>query len=115
MIAELSSRLLEWLRVVFIEQFDLWVLFGFIAQVMFMARFLVQWIASERARRSVVPTAFWFFSIAGGTLLLIYAIYREDPVFILGQAAGLFIYLRNIALIRRERRSGREVATGAPQ
>ena len=115
MIAELSSRLLEWLRVVFIEQFDLWVLFGFIAQVMFMARFLVQWIASERARRSVVPTAFWFFSNAGGTLLLIYAIYREDPVFILGQGAGLFIYIRNLTLIRRERRSGREVVTGAPQ
>ena len=115
MIAELWSQLLEWLHVVFVQQFDLWVLFGFIAQVMFMARFLVQWIASERARKSVVPTAFWFFSIAGGALLLIYAIYREDPVFILGQAAGLFIYLRNISLIRRERRTARGVATGAPQ
>lgn len=115
MIAELSSRLLEWLHVVFIEQFDLWVLFGFIAQVMFMARFLVQWIASERARRSVVPAAFWFFSVAGGTLLLIYAIYREDPVFILGQGAGLFIYLRNITLIRRERRGTAGVASGAPR
>jgi lipid-A-disaccharide synthase-like uncharacterized protein len=115
MVAELWSRLFEWLHVVFVQQFDLWVLFGFIAQVMFMARFLVQWIASERARRSVVPTAFWFFSIAGGLLLLIYAIYREDPVFILGQAAGLFIYVRNITLIRRERRTAGEVATGAPQ
>ena len=109
MIVELLSRLAGWLHVVFVEQFDLWVLFGFIAQVMFMARFLVQWIASERAKRSVVPTAFWFFSVAGGVLLLIYAIYREDPVFILGQAAGLFIYLRNIALIRRERRMAARV------
>lgn len=115
MIAELSSRLLGWLHVVFVEQFDLWVLFGFIAQVMFMARFLVQWIASERARKSVVPAAFWFFSVAGGALLLVYAIYREDPVFILGQSAGLFIYLRNISLIRRERRERREAAIGAPQ
>jgi len=111
----LLSQLLDWLHVVFIQQFDLWVLFGFIAQVMFMARFLVQWIASERARRSVVPAAFWFFSVAGGALLLVYAIYREDPVFILGQGAGLFIYLRNIALIRRERREATEIATGAPR
>jgi lipid-A-disaccharide synthase-like uncharacterized protein len=115
MIAELWSRLFEWLHIVFIQQFDLWVLFGFIAQVMFMARFLVQWIASERARKSVVPAAFWFFSVAGGALLLVYAIYRRDPVFIVGQAAGLFIYLRNITLIRRERRTTSEMATGAPR
>jgi lipid-A-disaccharide synthase-like uncharacterized protein len=105
MIAELWAELLTWLHLVFVEQFDLWILFGFIAQIMFMMRFLVQWIASERARRSVVPVAFWFFSIAGGALLLIYAIYREDPVFIAGQAAGLFIYLRNLWLIRHERRA----------
>jgi lipid-A-disaccharide synthase-like uncharacterized protein len=115
MIAELSSRLLEWLHAVFVQQFDLWVLFGFIAQVMFMARFLVQWIASERARKSVVPAAFWFFSVVGGALLLVYAIYRKDPVFILGQGAGLFIYLRNITLIRRERRATSEMVTGAPR
>lgn len=104
MISDLSSQLLNWLHVVFIEQFDLWVLFGFIAQAMFMMRFLVQWIASERARRSVMPVAFWFFSVAGGTLLFIYAIYRQDPVFIAGQGAGLFIYIRNLTLIFRERR-----------
>ncbi len=104
----LLSQLLDWLHVVFIQQFDLWVLFGFIAQVMFMARFLVQWIASERARRSVVPAAFWFFSVAGGALLLVYAIYREDPVFIVGQGLGLFIYLRNIVFIRREKREALE-------
>jgi len=110
MIAELWAHLLAWLHDVFIEQFDLWILFGFIAQFMFMMRFVVQWVASERARRSVVPMAFWFFSVAGGTLLLIYAIYRQDPVFIAGQAAGLFIYLRNIWLIRSERRSMSQVA-----
>jgi lipid-A-disaccharide synthase-like uncharacterized protein len=110
MIAELWAQLIGWLHVVFIEQFDLWILFGFIAQFMFMMRFVVQWVASERARRSVVPVAFWFFSVAGGTLLLIYAIYRQDPVFIAGQGAGVFIYLRNIWLIRSERRSMSQVA-----
>lgn len=110
MIAELWAQLVAWLHVVFVEQFDLWILFGFIAQFMFMMRFVVQWVASERARRSVVPLAFWFFSVAGGALLLVYAIYRKDPVFIAGQGAGLFIYLRNIWLIRRERRSMSQVA-----
>ena len=105
MIADLWGQLLSWLNVVFVEQFDLWILFGFIAQVMFMMRFVVQWVASERARRSVVPIAFWFFSVAGGALLLIYAIYRKDPVFIAGQGAGLFIYFRNLWLIYRERRT----------
>lgn len=104
MIADLWVQFLAWLNVVFVEQFDLWILFGFIAQVMFMMRFLVQWLASERARRSVMPVAFWFFSVAGGALLFVYAIHREDPVFIAGQGAGLFIYLRNIWLIYRERR-----------
>jgi lipid-A-disaccharide synthase-like uncharacterized protein len=65
-------------------------------------RFLVQWIASERRKESVIPISFWFFSIGGGLTLLIYSIYRMDPVFILGQAAGLFVYLRNLYLIRRK-------------
>lgn len=104
MAADLWATVLAWLNIVFVEQFDLWILFGFIAQAMFMMRFLVQWIASERARRSVMPIAFWFFSVAGGALLLIYAIHRQDPVFIAGQGAGLFIYLRNLWLIYRERR-----------
>lgn len=76
---------------------------GFLAQGLFTARFLVQWIASERAGRSVVPLSFWFFSVAGGGLLLVYAILRKDPVFILGQAGGLVIYLRNLYLIHKER------------
>jgi|SRR5208283_1501862 len=80
---------------------------GFFGQGLFFGRFLVQWIASERQGRSVVPIAFWYFSIGGGGLLLIYAILKKDPVFILGQGGGLIIYLRNIYLIHRERSSGR--------
>lgn len=79
---------------------------GFIAQGLFAARFLVQWIASERAGRSVVPVSFWFLSVSGGVLLLLYAILRKDPVFILGQASGLIIYGRNLYLIYRERKHG---------
>lgn len=79
----------------------LWVLFGLFGQLMFTGRFLVQWIASERAKRSVVPVFFWYFSLAGGVILLSYAIYRRDPVFILGQSLGVFIYLRNLVLIRK--------------
>jgi len=81
-----------------------WVAFGLGGQLLFTARFLVQWIASERARRSVVPIAFWYFSIGGGAILLAYAIYRADPVFIFGQSMGLFIYLRNLWLIHAEQR-----------
>lgn len=83
-----------------------WLTVGFFAQAMFSARFLVQWIASERVRRSIVPEAFWYFSFAGGAMLLAYAIYRQDPVFILGQAFGLLVYARNIYFIWSERRAG---------
>ena len=82
-----------------------WLALGFSAQAVFASRFLVQWIASERAGRSIVPTAFWFLSMGGGLLLLTYAIYRKDPVFILGQASGLFIYSRNLILVFREKRA----------
>lgn len=77
---------------------------------MFSARFLLQWIASERAGKSVMPVTFWIFSIAGSAILLIYAIYKRDPVFTVGQSAGMFVYLRNLYLIRREKRSGESVA-----
>ena len=80
----------------------IWLVVGFAGQALFSARFLVQWLKSERMRRSVVPVAFWYFSLAGGVTLLAYAIHRHDPVFIVGQASGLFIYLRNLWLIRRE-------------
>lgn len=81
-----------------------WLAVGLVGQFFFFSRFLVQWIASERRKESVVPVSFWFFSIGGGSVLLVYAIYRRDPVFILGQGAGLFVYLRNLYLIRRKQR-----------
>lgn len=81
-----------------------WTAIGFLGQVFFSMRFILQWLMSERARRSVVPVAFWYFSILGGATLLAYAIHREDPVFIFGQGLGLVIYIRNLVLIRRERR-----------
>jgi len=96
------GALQNYLQEVFVARFDWWVVLGFIAQAMFSMRFIVQWIASERARRSVMPTAFWLFSIGGGVLLLIYALYRKDPVFIAGQGAGLVIYLRNLQFVLRE-------------
>ena len=78
----------------------IWLAIGFAGQALFSARFLVQWLASERRGRSVVPLAFWYFSVLGGMTLLAYAIYRADPVFIVGQLGGLVIYLRNLQLIR---------------
>jgi lipid-A-disaccharide synthase-like uncharacterized protein len=87
---------------VFIAQFDWWIVLGFVAQALFSMRFVVQWVASERAGKSVIPTAFWIFSIGGGALLLLYALYRKDPVFIAGQGLGLFIYLRNLHFVMRE-------------
>lgn len=79
----------------------IWTGIGFAGQTMFTMRFLVQWITSERAGRSLTPTTFWYFSVLGGLVLLLYAIHRQDPVFIIGQAAGLFIYARNLQLIRQ--------------
>lgn len=86
----------------FFHQSDpLWLLVGLAGQLLFSMRFILQWLQSERAKRSVVPTAFWYFSVAGGATLLGYAIHRRDPVFILGQGIGLFIYFRNLQLIYR--------------
>jgi lipid-A-disaccharide synthase-like uncharacterized protein len=97
--SEIFNALTAYLHDVFIIKFDGWVVLGFVAQAFFTMRFVVQWIASERARRSVVPVAFWFFSIGGGSLLLVYALYRRDPVFIAGQALGLLVYIRNLYFI----------------
>jgi len=88
---------------VFVNQFDWWIVLGFIAQLMFTGRFLVQWIASEKQGRSVIPIAFWLFSIVGGLLLFVYALHRVDPVFIVGQAFGVFVYGRNLYLVMKER------------
>lgn len=86
----------------------MWLIIGFTAQILFFSRFLVQWIASERAGKSVVPIAFWFLSLGGGGLLLSYAIFRKDPVFILGQSVGFIIYSRNLHLIFKEKREERK-------
>ena len=108
------DTVLAYLHQVFVQNFDVWVIWGLVAQSMFMMRFVVQWIASERARRSIVPIAFWFFSMAGGILLLIYAIVRQDPVFIAGQSLGLIIYSRNLWLIFAERRAAARPEGDAP-
>jgi lipid-A-disaccharide synthase-like uncharacterized protein len=78
-----------------------WLTIGLLGQALFSARFIVQWIASERRKRSIVPRAFWYFSAGGGLTLLAYAIYRRDPVFIIGQGAGLLVYARNLWFIHR--------------
>ena len=88
---------------------QIWTGVGFLGQALFTGRFVIQWLASERARKSVIPLLFWYFSIGGGTTLFAYAIYREDPVFIVGQGAGLAIYLRNLWLTRREKRASVDV------
>src|ERR1700744_6488726 len=90
---------------VFITRLDWWVALGIVEQFLFTARFLVQWIASERAGHSVIPMAFWIFSIFGGLLLLVYALYRKDAVFIAGQAFGVFVYLRNLYFVMRDRKA----------
>src|SRR5438445_12088490 len=93
------TDLMNYLHDVFVIKFDGWVVLGFIAQGFFTMRFVVQWIASERARKSVIPVARWFFSIGGGALLLIYALYRRDPAFIAVHAVGLLVYIRNVYFI----------------
>lgn len=88
---------------------QIWLAIGLLGQALFSARFLVQWIASERRKRSVMPRAFWYFSVGGGLTLLAYAIYRRDPVFIIGQGAGLLVYARNLWFIHRSRPSVAEL------
>lgn len=88
----------------------MWVGFGLAGQLLCTARFLVQWIASESQHRSVIPVAFWYFSLGGGIILFCYAVYRGDPVFVLRQSMGLFIYTRNLWLIHAERRTASSVA-----
>ena len=102
---ELFNALASYLHDVFVIKFDGWVILGFVAQGLFTMRFVVQWIASERAKKSVFPVAFWFFSIGGGLLLFVYALTIKDPVFILGQGFGVFVYGRNLYFVYRERRS----------
>jgi lipid-A-disaccharide synthase-like uncharacterized protein len=88
-----------------VDNNTIWLAVGFIGQGLFSARFIVQWIKSERAKKSVFPVAFWYFSIGGGATLLAYAIHKEDPVFIVGQLTGLFIYFRNLYFVVYERKN----------
>jgi lipid-A-disaccharide synthase-like uncharacterized protein len=83
----------------------LWLGIGLLGQGIFSARFIVQWLVSEREKRSVIPVVFWYLSLLGGVTLLFYSIYKRDPVFILGQSTGVLIYSRNLFLIQRERLS----------
>jgi lipid-A-disaccharide synthase-like uncharacterized protein len=87
----------------------IWLGVGFGAQILFSSRFLIQWLASEKAGRSIIPVSFWYLSLGGGLLLLSYAIWRRDPVFILGQSTGVFIYSRNIYMIIRERKKQKKL------
>lgn len=110
MLIDLSHAVGAYLVDVFVTRLDWWVILGFAAQALFTMRFLVQWIASERAGHSVIPMAFWVFSIFGGLLLLGYALYRKDAVFIAGQAFGVFVYVRNLYFVMRDRNAAPSAA-----
>ncbi|ERT69941.1 MAG: lipid-A-disaccharide synthase N-terminal domain-containing protein [Cetobacterium somerae] len=86
-----------------VENWNIFLIIGFIGQGLFSMRFIIQWLASEKAKKSVIPFSFWIFSLSGSIFLLIYAIYKKDPVFILGQAPNVLIYSRNIYLIKKNR------------
>ncbi len=81
-----------------------WLVVGLVGQALFSARFFVQWLHSEKVKKSVIPAAFWYFSVAGGASLLAYAIHRRDPVFIIGQGLGLLVYFRNLQFLWRDRK-----------
>ncbi len=88
-----------------LDLLNFWVIFGLLGQAFFSLRLIVQWIASEKKGESVIPVAFWYFSILGSLILLSYAIYRKDPVFILGQSFGSIVYIRNLMLIYKKKQN----------
>ena len=104
---------MDWIKEVlsnFLQQYpkfriDFWVILGFIGQALFTMRFLIQWVASEKKKESVIPVSFWYFSLVGGLILLAYAMHRTDPVFILAYLPGNFIYFRNLCLIRKKQQN----------
>lgn len=106
MLIRLAHDLPDYVYDVFVARFDFWLVFGILAQLVFGSRFILQWLASERAGRSVIPLSFWFLSIAGGIMTLVYGFVRREPVIIIGQGLSTGIYLRNLALIFRNRRGG---------
>ena len=114
MLMRLSQDLGLYFYDLVIARFDLWAAFGVLAQLIFGARFMVQWIASERAEKSVIPMGFWFLSIAGGLMTLVYGFARRDIVIIMGQSFSVFIYVRNLMLIAKEARkkAGAEIEAG---
>jgi lipid-A-disaccharide synthase-like uncharacterized protein len=103
MLVAFSHQLTDYLYDVFVARFDFWLAFGILAQLLFTARFIVQWIASERAGRSVMPMAFWVFSIVGGMMTLVYGLVRREPIIIMGQALAVGIYVRNVMFVIKER------------
>jgi lipid-A-disaccharide synthase-like uncharacterized protein len=103
MLIQYGQALGDYLYDVFVAKFDFWLAFGLVAQLFFTARFLVQWISSERAGKSIVPMAFWFFSMGGGLMTLVYGIVKREPVIIVGQSLATIIYIRNIMLIVKNR------------
>ena len=122
MLIQYGQALGDYLYDVFVAKFDFWLAFGLVAQLLFTARFLVQWISSERAGQSVVPMAFWFFSMGGGLMTLVYGIAKREPVIILGQSMATVIYIRNIMLIVKNRGKARRrcsvrrsIARGGPR
>ncbi|CAH1661270.1 conserved membrane hypothetical protein [Hyphomicrobiales bacterium] len=114
MLISLSQSVGGYLYEVFIEKLDFWLVLGLFGQMLFGARFIVQWLVSEKEGRSVIPVAFWFFSIGGGLITLAYGLHQREPVIILGQALSIFIYVRNLMLISRNKRRGKSKG-GAPQ
>jgi lipid-A-disaccharide synthase-like uncharacterized protein len=110
LIFSLSHALSDYLYDVFVERFDFWLAFGIVAQILFTARMVVQWLASERAGRSVVPVAFWVLSLVGGLMTLIYGIQRREAVIIMGQVLAVFIYIRNMMLIIKSKSKQSEAA-----
>jgi len=105
MLIQLAEDLPAYVYDVFVTRFDVWLVFGIGAQLVFGSRFILQWWASERAGRSVIPLSFWFLSIVGGLMTLVYGFVRREPVIIIGQSLSTGIYLRNLWLIFKERRN----------
>jgi lipid-A-disaccharide synthase-like uncharacterized protein len=103
MIISIGQAVSDYIFDVFVLKFDFWLAFGIVAQLLFTARFLVQWLVSEREGQSVMPLSFWYFSMAGGAMTLVYGIVRREPIIIMGQALAVIIYVRNLMLIFRNR------------
>ena len=112
MLIQFGTEIGNFFRETFIDKFDFWLAFGLIAQLLFAGRFLVQWISSERAGKSVIPFAFWIFSMGGGLMTLVYGIVKREPVIIFGQGLATIIYVRNIMLIFKERGKKERIANG---